>query len=124
MPSRDGLDVAMVLGVASCGRGGRARVCASDELPSGSATRADAGPVAAADVDGEVLGDGDAVSDVLADGLDDGDVLDEGEVLGDGLDDCVGLGLADALADGELAAQLGVVCDGRLCADPLEPGPT
>jgi hypothetical protein len=95
----------------------------TSERWSWSAARVDAGLAVGTDVDGEVVGVGDPVPDVLADGLGDVDELGDGEVVvGVGLDDCVGLALGDPLADGEPAAQLGVIRGGKLWSGPLAPG--
>jgi hypothetical protein len=57
-------------------------------------------------VDGELVGEGDALLDVLDEGLDDGDELGDGEGLEDGLGVPLGLTLGDGDSDPELGRQL------------------
>jgi hypothetical protein len=95
-----------------CGPVARPIVCsaaascrAAAKRPAGSAACADEGlPVTM--LDGELLGEGDALLDVLDEGLDEGDWLGDCEGVEDELGVPVGLALCDGDGDPELGRQL------------------
>jgi hypothetical protein len=116
----------MVSGV-DCGPDVLASICsaaasrrATAELAAG--TDAALPPVAPAD--GEPLGDGDPLLDVVDEGLGDGDELGDCDGLGDVLGEGVVLVLGDAVGDREPVRQLAAAIDDWLPVGVLDAEPT